>query len=252
MFETLISFFPDSFKKLVRKKIYGTEMFKMHYSQCGEDITAATVIHHFLKVNKGFFVDVGSFHPHKSSNTFLLYKKGWRGINIDPRPGSKKLFDKERPHDINLEIGIGAKNETLKYYFLNDKSTYNSFSVDCLQKNEVFDQVTKVFDCEVLPLSEVLEKYMPPDKEIDYLNVDTEGFELEVLKSFDILKWQPKIIALEQNYICTLQDVMNSESCKFLEKYNYQPVAKNIIKQDVSTITYIHSRFISPDSLGEV
>lgn len=248
MSTTLKSLFPDALKKLIRKKIYGTENFGIHYSQSGEDINIFNIVNNFLKINTGFFVDVGSFHPHNGSNTFLLYKNGWQGINIDPRPGSKKLFDTERPRDINLEVGVSEKEGILKYYFLDETSVYNSFSKETLQKNGVLDQVTKVIDCPVLPLSKVLENYLPAGKEVDYLNIDTEGFEMEVLSSFDISKWLPKIISLEQNNVCTLQDVLNSHSCNFLQKHGYQPIAKNIVVQSVSTITYIHSQFISPDS----
>lgn len=250
MFRTL-NIFPDSFKKLIRKKIYGAENFGIHFSQSGEDLTIATVVNRFLKINTGFFVDVGSFHPHHGSNTFALYKKGWRGINIDPRPGSKKLFDTERPRDINLEVGISNTEGVLKYYYLNESSASNSFSKETLQKNGVFDKVSKIIDCPVMPLSKVLENYLPKNSEIDYLNIDTEGLEMEVLTSFDISKWQPKIISLEQNNVCTFQHVINSDSCKFLQKHGFQPIAKNIIVENVSTITYIHSRFLSTDSALE-
>lgn len=241
-------FFPESLKKFLKKKFYGAENFGIHHSQCGEDLTIGTVAHRFLKIKSGFFIDVGSFHPQNGSNTYLLYKKGWRGINIDPRPGSKKLFDAERPGDINLEIGISEKEGILKYYYLGEASAYNSFSKESLVKNGVFDQVLKVIDCPVMPLSKVLNDYLPPGKEIDYLNIDAEGFEMEVLSSFDLVKWQPKVISLEQNNVCTFQDVLNSGTTRFLQNHGYQPIGKNIIVQSVSTITYIHSRYITPSS----
>ena len=66
--------------------------------------------YHFLKKNFSksldTFIDVGAHHPMRFSNTYLFYKKKWKGINIDPLPGSMKLFNKLRPRDINLELGV--------------------------------------------------------------------------------------------------------------------------------------------------
>lgn len=89
---TIKSFFSDSLKKFVRKKINGTQICKMHYSQCGEVITAATMILRFFKINHCLFFDVGSLHQHSSSYT-LLHNMGWQGINIDPRSESMQFFD---------------------------------------------------------------------------------------------------------------------------------------------------------------
>jgi hypothetical protein len=61
------------------------------YSQEGEDLIASRL---FPNQSTGFYVDIGAHHPTRFSNTYLLYTKGWRGINIDPLPGSKELFDK--------------------------------------------------------------------------------------------------------------------------------------------------------------
>ena len=60
----------------------------------------------------GFYVDVGAHHPIRFSNTFRLYRKGWRGLNIDANPGSMKRFHHTRPRDINIEaaVSIPAKN----------------------------------------------------------------------------------------------------------------------------------------------
>jgi hypothetical protein len=57
----------------------------------------------------GFYIDVGAHHPFRYSNTHMLYRRGWRGINIDPIPGAKIAFDRFRPGDINLEMGVGCK-----------------------------------------------------------------------------------------------------------------------------------------------
>lgn len=74
------------------------------YSQEGEDMVLRKI---FKNQKKGFYVDIGAHHPKRFSNTHLLYKKGWKGINIDVTPGSIKLFNQLRPRDTNLELGVG-------------------------------------------------------------------------------------------------------------------------------------------------
>ena len=95
------------------------------YSQNGEDL----ILNQFLKIKKRFFIDVGAHHPIRFSNTYLFYKKGWSGINIDAMPGSMYLFNKLRPKDINMERGVGLKNDQFMFYQFNE-SALNTFSKD--------------------------------------------------------------------------------------------------------------------------
>ena len=74
------------------------------YSQDGEDMVLRKI---FKNQKMGFYVDIGAHHPKRFSNTHLLYKKGWKGINIDATPGSMKLFNQLCPRDTNLELGVG-------------------------------------------------------------------------------------------------------------------------------------------------
>ena len=86
------------------KNLYITRFATKSYSQEGEDLLLRRIFEH-QKI--GFYVDVGAHHPFRFSNTYLLYKRGWRGINIDAMPGSMRLFRKFRPRDTNIECGVG-------------------------------------------------------------------------------------------------------------------------------------------------
>ena len=77
--------------------------FTPSFAQEGEDMILKRI---FEGVRSGFYIDIGAFHPSKFSNTYYFYLRGWSGINIDPQPGVKSLFDKMRPRDINLELAI--------------------------------------------------------------------------------------------------------------------------------------------------
>src|SRR5690554_6253894 len=84
---------------------YLRDFSRKSYSQEGEDILLEKL---FEGKNDGFYVDVGAHHPRRFSNTYLLYRRGWRGINIDAMPGSMAEFRRLRGRDINLEIPISS------------------------------------------------------------------------------------------------------------------------------------------------
>ena len=94
--------------KRVRQRLLGRRAYmNPSYSIEGEDRIVRALL--WQKHDKGFYVDVGAHHPFRFSNTYLFYTQGWSGINIDATPGSMKAFNKYRPRDINLEVGIGGR-----------------------------------------------------------------------------------------------------------------------------------------------
>lgn len=226
-------------KKLIKKLIYGPFEPGIHYSQSGEDLNVFAIIKSIILLNNGFFIDVGAYHPQYGSNTNLLHRNGWNGINIDPRPGSAALFSQYRPGDINLELGIGNKPGTLKYYILANESKMNTFSKETLVENGYFEKVTSTVELPVVTLQSVIDKHLPSGKSIDFLNIDAEGFELEVLNSINFQINRPKIIAIEQNHVFTFSDVIKSDTFKYLVDLGYDAVGKNIIVGNVSTIIYV-------------
>ena len=76
---------------------------QLTYSGEGEDLILERLVKH---LSKGTYVDIGCYHPKVGSNTYKLFKRGWQGINIDPNPNTIELFNRYRPHDTNLNIGI--------------------------------------------------------------------------------------------------------------------------------------------------
>ena len=81
------------------------------FAQEGEDRVLFSLLfklHGGKHIDNGFYVDVGAHHPYYLSNTYIFYRQGWRGLNIDAMPGSMALFEKNRPRDINLESGVGG------------------------------------------------------------------------------------------------------------------------------------------------
>ena len=192
------------------------------YSQNGEDL----ILNRFLDNKKeGFFVDVGAHHPIRFSNTYLFYKKGWTGINIDAMPGSMTQFNKIRPKDINIESGVGLKNDKLTFYQFNE-SALNTFSKkEALSKNKNGYEIIKSNLVQVESLENLLDKYMPRNTKIDFLNIDVEGKDEEVLISNNWEKYNPNYILVEilrEKYISDT----NSSIKDFLKSRDYIPINK--------------------------
>jgi FkbM family methyltransferase len=167
---------------------------KEYYSQSGEDI----FVNKLLPEKNGFYVDVGAFHPKHYLNTYLLYKKGWKGINIDPNPATIKLFKKNRKNDTNLQLGIFDGEKDLTYYKFSHASC-NTFSKEQAEKMKVKKWIdflgTEIVRC--TSLREIFKKYLPNNQTIDLLNVDAEGFDEVVLRSNDWERYKPRVIIVE-------------------------------------------------------
>lgn len=191
------------------------------YSQEGEDLILSRF---FEGKRKGFFIDVGAFHPVRFSNTLMFYKLGWHGINIEARPGSKKLFDSIRKRDINVEYPVSDVASELVYYCFNEPAL-NGFSPQLtMERNGIGHyKVIKEIKMMTKRLDEILDEYLPIDQKIDFISIDVESFDLNVLKSNNWNKYKPEVILVED-----LEFDFNSSSSitSYLESNGYQMFAR--------------------------
>lgn len=193
------------------------------YAQEGEDMVLKRIFNNQLK---GFYVDVGAHHPMRFSNTYNFYKLGWHGINIEPNPNSYNLFRKYRRKDINLNCGIATDKSNLKYYMF-DEPALNTFDASVL-KSRILNtpyKHTNTIHIDVVPLSDVFKQYIPENFKIDFLSIDVEGLDLEVIKSNDWQKFRPNWVLVEQ---LNLQDIENLdfEIHHYMKSINYVLFAK--------------------------
>jgi len=212
-----------------RLYIYPQNIYKYHnisYSQEGEDLILARF---FEKEKNGFYVDIGAHHPQRFSNTYYFYLKGWKGINTDAMPNSMKIFNILRPNDINLEIPISDKSEVLTYYEFDDPAL-NSFSYDLSQQrvNDTNYKIVSKLQLKTQTLAEVLDKHLPHDQKIDFLSIDVEGLDYQVLTSNNWEKYKPKIVLVEDLELSSLENINVSKIYFFLEKKGYILIAKTI------------------------
>lgn len=151
----------------------------LSYSQCGEDNQLKKYFFDNLPKQK-FYVDVGCYHPKRISNTFYFYNRGWSGINIDINPKSIEKFEKERKRDINLHMGIANKRGTMGLVEGDGKD---------------MNKLGGKGNVPVLPLREVFVLYGVVN--IDFLSIDVDGLDFEVLKSNDWDRWKPQAVCVE-------------------------------------------------------
>jgi FkbM family methyltransferase len=217
---------PRGFKKSFERALLGYHSYVPSFSSAGEDM----ILRHLVGSDKrdGFYVDVGAYHPTLFSNTYFFYLQGWTGINVEARPGSARLFDKARPKDTNLEVGVSTAPGEMTYYFIGEDSTMNSFSRDFLEHIGMLGEVKREIPVMVLPLAEILERYLPAGQAIDFMSVDVEGHDLEVLASNDWARFRPRYIVVEDQQV----EQERSGIVRFMRDCGYDVCVQNVIILD--------------------
>lgn len=229
--------------KFIRKLIWRFDIQTFYFSQSGEDASIAAIFRRHLENQyKGFFIDIGAYHPYKGSNTYIFYREGWRGINIDARPNSMAEFKKLRPEDINIEMGIGNSTAVLPFYMIKDKPGMNSFSLEAIKSMGLELEIEKVEQVRVSSLENLLDSQLPNGKKIDLMNIDVEGFDYEVLISNNWEKYKPSVICLETEAY-TFNDLIKNKSVSFLIDKGYDVVGKTIITKDITSVILVSREF---------
>jgi FkbM family methyltransferase len=194
------------------------------YSQEGEDLILKRI---FEGLEKGFYVDVGALDPMRYSNTYIFYERGWSGINIDAMPASMDRFKVERPRDINLEVAI-AKDKGERTFFIFNEPALNSFDEE-LSRSRVkgFHRIIREQKIITRTLKEVLDEHLPRGRAINFMSIDVEGVDLEVLQSNDWHTYRPQYI-LTECFGMTMPQVQQSEVNTLLDEQGYELFAKTV------------------------
>jgi|TARA_B100001059_G_C17626554_1_gene472216 hypothetical protein len=158
---------------------------RKNYSQFDEDLF---LIDFFKEKKGGKFVDLGAFHPIRYNNTYLLYKKGWSGTNIDLNPAAIDMFNIIRTRDRNKCALIGDTSNV-------EKTVYYEHNFSAVNSLILTEGLKKVLKKKIKMLSKTFENLV--DHSFDFLNIDLEGHDYEVLKSIDLHKYKPKLICIE-------------------------------------------------------
>jgi FkbM family methyltransferase len=163
------------------------------YAQNGEDVILNRI---FMGKKKGFYIDVGAGRPDDDSVTKAFYELGWNGINIEPHPVNFEPLNIKRARDINLPIGISIENDLKPFYLLKTNHSWgmSSFDKKCIQG--LTDDLYDVRKIKTQRLTKVIDDFAP-NEIIDFLKIDVEGYEYEVLSSLDFDKYKPRVLVIE-------------------------------------------------------
>jgi FkbM family methyltransferase len=195
------------------------------YSQDGEDMILRRL---FERQQSGFYVDVGAHHPYRFSNTCYFYRRGWRGINIDPNPDAIAAFRRDRPDDINICVGISDATANLSFHFFNEPAL-NTFDADlAAERARLPDyRLVETRSVPVRRLDDLLTEYLPRDRKIDFMSIDVEGMDLSVLRSNDWSRFRPALLLVEAHER-TVAAVENDPIALFAVGTGYRLIAKTL------------------------
>lgn len=197
------------------------------FSQEGEDLILKRI---FNDKTHGFYVDVGAHHPARLSNTYLFYRAGWRGINIDAMPGSLEPFFRQRPRDINLELAIAARSGEERTYFEFEEPAYNTFDERLATSRTLPPISSRILNRRTVrtwTLAEILQEHLPENQQIDFLTVDVEGLDLEVIQSNAWERFRPTYVLVEC-YEVAMRHLQGEEIIMFLIAQGYEFFAKTV------------------------
>jgi FkbM family methyltransferase len=162
----------------------------------------------------GFFVDVGANDGVFISNTFALYRAGWRGMCLEPNPVAFARLKANRPEDTCLAIAAGSTRGKARLAWRSGITEGSR-----LGKEEGSTDAAIV---DVVPLAELLETHGAP-AEFELLCLDVEGFEMEVLNGLDFGRFRPRVVVIEYNS----EGKVRTDSLEHLYAFGYRPILVN-------------------------
>ncbi len=162
------------------------------YAQNHEDVLLSRL---FPPGLSGFYIDVGAMDPVVNSVTKLFSDRGWRGINVEPAAFPFERLQAGRPRDVNLNVGLSDKQGTLTFFESDPSSGWSTFSAEqAAQHRDAGLTLVERF-VPVTTLAEICRQYVT--EQIDFISIDVEGHERQVLEGGDWRRWRPRVVVVE-------------------------------------------------------
>jgi FkbM family methyltransferase len=193
------------------------------YSAFGED----RLIEYLLRDRgPGYYVDVGCCWPIAFSNTYLLYKHGWRGLAIDADPEFAEPFRLQRPGDVFVNAAVGLKRGHAMLRLFSDPSM-NATDPGWAAAAAANPHKRSLGEVEVerWPLGDLIARHAPAGVVVEFMNIDCEGADLEALQSNDWSRFSPRMLAVEDPAL-DLETATGTPIRRFLAALGYRLTAK--------------------------
>ncbi len=173
----------------------GAAAVKTSYSQAGEDCIVSLAFH-FLGIPKPSYLDIGAHHPTSLSNTYYFYKKGCQGVCVEPDPKYARLFRTKRRRDVFLNAAIGFDDAEEADFYLMKSHALNTLSRESAEAmGKVGEKIARVVKIKLLDVNKVIEQHYPQG--VNFVSLDAEGVDIEILKTFRMDKVQPQVFCVE-------------------------------------------------------
>jgi hypothetical protein len=170
---------------------------RISYAHTGEDRLIDSLLKPII-TQKGFYVEVGCNEPIFISNTFSLYKRGWKGICIDANETLIKKYARLRPQDIAISALVSNVKTTRDYFIYTNNVLSSTEQMNIDTKEEPGFEVVQTKKLQTETLTEILDRCKAPAS-FDLLSVDAEEHDLQVLQSLDFIKYSPRLIVVESD-----------------------------------------------------
>ncbi|HVT85797.1 MAG TPA: FkbM family methyltransferase [Chitinophagaceae bacterium] len=198
------------------------------YSQSGEDIIISDLFSR-LQINKPSYLDIGANDPVALSNTYRLYTRGSHGVCVEPNPVLFKKLLRKRSKDICINTGVAfdEQKEATYYIFPEKFHGLNTFSKTDAEfwentgtaeigKHKIEEKITMP----LISVNEIIEKYLLPHP--NFITIDVEGLDLEIIKTLDFEKYKPEVFCVETlQYATNNKETKNRELINFLQGMGY-------------------------------
>ena len=235
MFKKLMSLFNkiQLYLNLLHKRLISK---KKYYSFSGVDVVIENI---FRNKKKGFYIDVGCQHPIKNNNTYLLNKKGWKGINIDLDKDNIDLFNISRPYDENINIAISNEIGETDLFFYHKKSPINTINKKISEYQNA--KVTQIKKIKTDTLNNIISASKYNNSKFDLLSIDVEGHELQVLQGLDFDRYSPDVIIVEFLDLSISKLEIKNQSIENLFKTD---LYKFLISKNYTFVNFIYADLI--------
>jgi len=202
-----------AFKKKIYAKLRSKEMIeRKSYAQCGEDIIIDFLLM-WIGVNNVLYLDIGAHHPIWLSNTYFFYRKGHRGILIEPDEELCKNLREKRPADTVLNLAVGASGDSKMQMYVMTSRTLNTLDLTQAEQLQLAGRqhIEAILDVRCLGINEILLEYFEA-RVPNLVSLDIEGMDFDVLKAWDFSRFRPEVFCVE-----TLTYSQNNEERKLTE-----------------------------------
>lgn len=168
-------------------------MRMISYAQNQEDVLLDRA---FPRGRKGLYIDIGAYDPTLNSVTRHFYDLGWRGINVEPAEEAYDKLARARPRDVNLNLGVAETEGTLSFFKSPPESGWSTFSEEIANHHRSGGLELEEFKVDVTTLSRICEEHVG-EQTIDFISIDVEGFERQVIEGGNWERWRPRVVLIE-------------------------------------------------------